>query len=156
MIKHFLLILLTFNWASDFCLAQSNDFHPYVMISNIKEAKLRQFSGVVINQDEEFYYVLTVNHGIDDIASSDLIVQTTVIPLNNDKYLSSAIKTVVVKRNEPRDIALMKFYKLPHISIKPLLVAQKELGPGTNVVSYGFVSSPFLKTNKTKEIWQNK
>lgn len=129
-------------------LAQTNEFHPYVMISNIKESKLRQFSGVVINQDEEFYYVLTVNHGVDDIAKPDLILQTTIIPLNNDKYISSAIKTTIIKRDEPKDIALMKFYRMPHISIRPVTLAQKELGSGTNVVSYGFVSEPILKTNR--------
>lgn len=129
-------------------LAQVNDFYPYVMISNIKESKLRQFSGVVINQDDEFYYVLTVNHCVDDIAKPDLILQTTVIPINNDKYLGSAIKTTIIKRDEPKDIALMKFYKLPHISIKPMTLGQEELVAGTNVVSYGFINSPILKTNK--------
>jgi hypothetical protein len=123
-------------------------YHPYVMMNNVVDAKLRQWSGTVIRADKEYFYVLSVNHATEDIVGKSLDTQVTIFPVRPTRLSNAALKATFIKGDQSRDLALYKFYRLPYVDIKLLEIDDNRLPKGSSVASYGFPGGPRLKLNK--------
>lgn len=122
---------------------KADDYKPFVLINNVYNKSPRQFSGVVINQDDQYYYCLSVNHGLDGLSPQETKIAVSVIPESKSSILAISINGTQLKNDEPRDLALIRFSKIENVIIRPLIVGQENLDVGKECISYGFSGNSY-------------
>lgn len=128
---------------------RAENYKPFILFNNIDNKNPRQFSGVVINQDDTFYYCLSVNHGLDGLTSQEIRLAANLIPESSKNVVAIVINASQIKSDEPRDLSLIKFNKTDDVIINPLIIGQDKLNEGQECISYGFSGNTFqLLTNK--------
>lgn len=127
-------------------LFAQREYSPYVLFHNTSPQEIRQWSGVVINQDNEFFYAISCNHALEDLPANKIDIQATVIPSDNNYPIKfMAIQGFVIKQNKQKDLAYFKFYKST-LLIKPVIIATEEAKIGTKMISYGYSGGrPLIK-----------
>lgn len=133
--RFLLLLLLTSS-----CLAQ--EYSPYVQIVSFNGDEKRQYSGVVFNETDSNYGIITCAHGTQDIPETSLRLQTTAFTLRFGAVQSIAIKTTLIKQDSDIDLAYMYIPKL--VKINPVELATDSL-IGTKCLSYGYVNSEEIR-----------
>jgi len=85
-------------------------------------------SGVVINQDDYYYYAITCYHVVDLDDANSYMVKTS-------DFIQSGF--VVVAMDESNDLALIKFSKVNRDDITPLSMNTDTLTGGETLISIG-------------------
>lgn len=133
--RFLLLLLLTSS-----CLGQ--DYSPYVQIVSFNGDEARQYSGVVFNETDSRYEIVTCAHGTQDIPEVSRRIQTSAFNVQFGAVHSVAIKTTLIKQDPDIDLAYMYIPKV--VKINPVELATDSL-IGTKCLSYGYVNSEEIR-----------
>jgi hypothetical protein len=142
--KHLLfVVMLTLLYSA----ATAADYRPHVQIVCYTDQEKREYSGVVFEEDKDFYHVLTCAHGTQDLHKSKIRLKCVVAPEYNTIITNIQLSSDLVKSNSDIDVGLIKLPKIEGIRIKPLKLANANLDVGVECVSYGYVLDEYIKNN---------
>ncbi len=123
----------------------ASDYRPQLSIVCITDKESREYSGVVFEEDETFYHVLTCAHGTQDLDKAKIKLKCLVFPEYTTVITNISLSSDLIKQDSDIDIGVIKLPKVEGIRIKPMKLANASLMIGTECISYGYVRGEYIK-----------
>lgn len=136
-----LVLVLTINTN-----VRPDDFSPLLRMSTISTEESALYSGVVFNEDNDKFYVLTCEHALMNMKTN---VRTFALAysINEEsptEYVS--LKCKLLKRDSKNDLCLYEFKKPYYLKISPIPLAKSSLVVGTTGEICGYSNENLMRS----------
>lgn len=116
------------------CLA--DEFGPVVKLKIAQGKERAECSGVVINEDDKKYYVLSCNHLFLTIKNPEYII--TSVYTKDSEVVSVDIKCKLIKYDNDYDLSYFSMIKVDSVRLTPLSLSSSNLLTNSKGNAFGF------------------